>query len=205
MRSQPDRGVVRRATALRDNHRDGYQFAVGVLAEAKTADQHSGLAAKATNPGALHTHAEHTINILLGTLDDYDGNGRGENPGRKIGLPFYLDAMDALLDRATSAPGADLHVQSEAELIRVCTGNVRGWVSDVIALEKELLTATDITAVEPQKTESTRLTTAIIAGTDQNQNGLVEPYEGECGLQQIPTFGVLAASMDIREGPLPQS
>lgn len=173
----------------------------GVLAEALTAQQHSGLAARAPNLGALRTHAEHTINILLGTSDDYTGNGRGENPGRKIGVPFYLDKIEGLLNQATSGPDVPLSVQSEAELIRVCLQNARDWVGEVVALEKELLAATDINAVEAQKARSTELATALIEGFDLNRNGQVEPFEGECGLQQILSYGVVVASMNIVEGP----
>jgi hypothetical protein len=65
---------------------------VSALTEAEVGEQHTGLAANATSVGGLHTHAEHTINIFLGTQDDYDGNGRGDNPGRGFGVPRFLDS-----------------------------------------------------------------------------------------------------------------
>jgi serine/threonine-protein kinase len=174
----------------------------GVLAEAQTGIQHTGLAAAATNIGGLRTHIEHTINIFLGTSEDYNGNGRGENPGRKIGVIFYLDEIEKLLDAATNAPSASLRVQTEGELIRVCTQNVRGWVNEVVSLELEMLPAEDITTVEAQKARSTEVAGWILDGHDLNQNGVVEAFEGECGLNQIPTFGVSVANMDIVQGPL---
>lgn len=174
----------------------------GALAEARTAEQHSGLAAAAPNLGGLKTHAEHTINILMGTTEDYNGNGRGENPGRRIGVPYYLDRIETLLNTATA--DAPLHVQNEAELIRVCIDNARAWVDQIVDLERQLLAAEALEAVEEQKVRSTELASALVAGVDLNQNGIVEPFEGECGLEQIRTFGVLAANMNLFEGGLPQ-
>ncbi|NOG50612.1 MAG: hypothetical protein HND48_15185 [Chloroflexi bacterium] len=37
----------------------------------------------------------------------------------------------------------------------------------------------------------------MIPGVDQNQNGVVEPFEGECGLEQIGTYGLIIASLDL--------
>jgi hypothetical protein len=42
----------------------------------------------------------------------------------------------------------------------------------------------------------------ILDGTDLNGNGQVEPFEGECGLQQISTYSVLLGSINIVQGPL---
>lgn len=189
-------------TAYEDFTPDDSSLLSGALAEAATAEQHSGLAANAPNLGGLKTHAEHTINILLGTAEDYNGNGRGENPGRKIGVPFYLDRIENLLNTATQ--NAPINIQNEAELIRVCIDNTRLWVDQVVELEKQFLAAEDLDSVDQQKIESTELTHAIVSGIDLNGNGVVEPFEGECGLEQIRTFGVLAASMNLFEGGLDQ-
>jgi serine/threonine protein kinase len=172
----------------------------GATTEATTAVKHTGLQANADTVGGMHTHAEHTINILMGTQVDYDGNGRGENPGRKLGVPFFIDKIDAALDAAMHAPSASLGVQSNGEFIRVCTQNVRERMNRIIDLEKQIVAAPDLTSVNDQKRQSTELAKAIIDGVDLNQNGQVEPFEGECGLKQISTYGILTASMDIVEG-----
>lgn len=175
----------------------------GALTEAQIARQHAGLAAGATTVGAMQLHAEHTINILRGTADDLDGSGRGENPGRGFGVPIFLNRIGDRLNAAANAPQASRRVQSQVELIRVCINNALNWTEQVIALESEMLAANDLTTVAAQMAQSTDLTAALTDGVDLNQNGQVDPFEGECGLDQIATFGVLVANMDITAGPPP--
>jgi len=167
----------------------------GAFAEATVGQMHTGLAARAPNLGAMYIHAEHTINIMLGTRDDYNGNGRGENPGRKIGVPFFLDHIDELLSAAVSDTPASAEIQG----IMACNRNIRNWMNRVIALEHELLAASDIVSVEPQKTESTQLATFMLEGTDLDEDGQIELIEGECGLQQVSAAALRLASMPIIE------
>lgn len=175
----------------------------GALQEADFAALHAGLAAGATNVPGMQTHAEHTINILQGLEEDYNGNGRGENPsGLKLGVAFFLDRIEARLDAALSAPGISRRVQADAELIRVCIQNSRLRTDQIIEREQALIAAESVDAVEAQLQESTQLTTELISGADLNGNGQVEPFEGECGLEQIRAFGVLVGSIDIVAGNL---
>lgn len=174
----------------------------GAQTEAATAEQHSGLAARAANLGGMQTHAEHTVNILTGLEEDLNNNGRGENPGRKIGVYFFLDKMEALVTTAAASSDAHLDVQNNAELIRICTQNVRDWTDRMLALERELLAASDIVSVAEQAEESTQLGSMILQGVDANENGQIEPFEGECGLAQIPEYGIQFGNIAIYEGAL---
>ena len=170
------------------------------LAEARIGQRHAGLAAGARTVGSMHTHAEHTVNILRGTNDDLDGNGRAENPGRGFGVLYFLNAMWEHLDAAAQVPDSTRMVQSQVELIRICTQNAITWVDQIIALESEMLAADDLEAMRPQMVQSTELAQALIAGTDLNGNQQVDPFEGECGLEQIITYGVYVGNMDINAG-----
>ncbi|HEX2620120.1 MAG TPA: hypothetical protein VHL11_08230, partial [Phototrophicaceae bacterium] len=172
------------------------------LREARFASQHAGLASGATNIGGLHTHAEHTINILNGTKVDYDQNGSGQNPGTGIGIYANLDAIDQALQAVNGLPTAPSRLQNNAENIRVCLTNVRTWADQISALENEFLIAQDLDAMRTKLDESTILTTHLNEGFDQNENGQVEPFEGECGLQQIESFGLLVGSIELHEGGL---
>ncbi|MEO8607427.1 MAG: serine/threonine-protein kinase [Chloroflexota bacterium] len=162
----------------------------GLVAEAGIGEMHSGLAAKAPNIGALKVHAEHTINIMLGTKDDYNGNGRGENPGRKIGVPFFLDKIDALVN-------SNAETKATFGRILACTQNMRTWMNRVIAFEHDLLDTDDINKITSQKNESTGLATDMMEGIDANQNGEIEFIDGECGLQQITDYALHMASMNL--------
>jgi serine/threonine protein kinase len=174
----------------------------GVVSEATIGQQHAGLAAGATTSGAMHTHAEHTINILNGTLEDYDGDGRGANPGRGFGVMFFLDRILADLNTAASAPTANRALQSQIELIRVCSENARTWKDQIVELETEVSAADNLESVPQQLVEATELADALLNGVDLNENGQVEPFEGECGLQQIAVYGISVGNIDIVAGPL---
>ena len=184
------------------NGKEAYEGSLldGALREAQIAASHAGLAAGASNVGGLQTHAEHTINILNGTTTDYNGNGRGENPGRGYGLDYFLNEIESRLSHAAEHPNVGPVMQGQFELIRVCIANARQWKSEIIALEQQFLAASDLESVAAQRAQSTALAAALIEGTDLNGNGTVDPFEGECGLGQIPVYGIAVANMVLREG-----
>jgi serine/threonine protein kinase len=177
----------------------------GAISEGAIAHQHTGLAAQATTLGGLRLHAEHTINSLRGTQDDLDGNGRGENPGRGIGVYHFLDLIEEQLDTAGNAPGISVGLQSDIEVVRICLNNARRWADDIVSFETELLTTTDINSMDDQKTNSTAAADRMMNGFDQNNNGQIEPFEGECGLSQLDDYGVLISSIDLFLGALPET
>ena len=183
---------------------NGQSLIQSALAEASLGERHGNLAASASNIGGLLTHTEHTINILMGTEEDYNGNDRGENPSSdKLGVPHFLDLIEAELDTALDSDGVSLRQQTEAELIRVCIENARLFLDDIRSVQDELLTIDDDAAFDDAddlRTESTTRLHTLVNGTDLNGNNTIEPFEGECSLMQIETFGVLAATMDIVEG-----
>lgn len=180
---------------------DGASLETSVLAEAELGERHGNLAAESGNLGGMLTHVEHTINILQGTEDDFNSNGRGENPSSaKLGVPYFLDLIEAQLDEALADPGTTLQIQAEAELIRVCIENARFTLDNVLEVQDALLAAESVEAVAEERAESVRLLNVLVNGEDLNSNDQIEPFEGECSLVQIETYGVLAGAIDIVEG-----
>jgi serine/threonine protein kinase len=169
------------------------------MAEANKASQHAGLAQRATNVGGFHTHNEHTINITEGTEIDYEGNGSGDNPGFGVGVPHMVDLMEAQLDMAANAPDSTSAVQANLEVMRICLENTRVRAGQLVDLEKEFLAANDLTAVAQKAIESTQIAAQLINGFDGNGNGQIEAFEGECGLIQITTYGLLVSTMNLAE------
>jgi hypothetical protein len=172
------------------------------MAEARIGLDHAGRAANASNVGGMHTHTEHTINILEGTETDHDGSGSGSNPGRGYGVAYFLDRIAADLDAAASAPNATRALQSQIELIRVCIDNARAWKDQIVELELEAVVSEDVAAMQPRLAQAVELADALVNGVDLNGNGQVEPFEGECGLQQISTYGISVGNIDILAGAL---
>src|SRR5690606_25830292 len=114
---------------------DGTGLAQGALSEADFARQHANLAAQSSNVAGVRLHVEHTINILLGTEDDYNGNDRGENPSpQKLGVSHFLDQIEAQLDEAVAADNVPVAVQNEAELMRVCVINARLFLDNMLTI-----------------------------------------------------------------------
>ena len=177
---------------------DGGSLLDGAIREATIARQHAGYGSNATNLSGVRQHAEHTVNILLGAQEDRDGDGRGENPGRGIGLLFFLDTIDAQVSTASEEAGDDPIVQAQVEYVRVCVLNTRNWMNEVIALEREQLAADSIETIEEERALSTELTAAMIDGDDLNGNGTVELFEGECALRQIRESAILAGNLTLR-------
>jgi serine/threonine protein kinase len=176
------------------------------LGEARIAQQHAGLAQIAArdnkNVGGMHTHNEHTINIVYGTKDDYDGNGNGQNPGFGVGVVPLVKLMEAQLGTAINAPDSTPPVQGGLEIIRICLDNSLNRVDQVVGLEKQMLAAGDIddTVLQAAK-DSAQLAAELVSGFDDNGNGQIEPFENECGLEQIATYGLLVSSLNLVEGP----
>ena len=176
----------------------------GALGEATIGEKHAGLAANAVSVGSLHTHNEHTINILRGTHVDYNGDGSGQNPGHGFGIAYFTDRIQNNLNAIVAATKGDHLMQSQVDLIGVCILNVSNWVDQVVTLETQMLSINSLDAAHQDQADSTALASAIVNGVDLNHNGQVEPFEGECGLQQIDDFGISVANMVIVPGVLPQ-
>ena len=170
------------------------------LIEARVAAQHAGFAVSAGNIRSARTHAEHTINILRGTEEDWDGSGTPQNPGRGLGVYTFLDAIDEQLDAVAAADAESQTLLANAEFIRVCTANVRTWADEIVTLEQEIIAGEEKSAVQDEAELSETLADQLQEGYDLNQNGIVEPFEGECGLEQIPEYGLQIAEIKIVEG-----
>ncbi len=181
----------------------GESLLAGALSEATIAEQHAGLASGSDSLSGRQVHAEHTINILLGRSEDLNGDGRPQNPGRGFGVPVFLDQIDAELSEATIAASPWPALQGNVESIRVCVGNVRGWVNDVVDRERQILAGKDFDSTTPAAVASTEIMSQLLHGHDLNENGAVDPFEGECGLDQIASYGVLVGNMTIVAGPPP--
>lgn len=183
---------------------DGKSLMNGALVEARFAMQHAELAQNASNLGGITTHIEHVLNILNGTEIDYNGNGRAENPGRGVGVPHFLLLIAAQLDMVANAPDATREVQNNLELIRACVNNTYQRVEEINALAPLIQQSTDTSAALENLAQLVSIADALISGTDANGNGQVEPFEGECGLEQISTYGVLVSAIQLQQGDIDQ-
>jgi len=104
-----------------------------------------------------------------------------------------------MLQATTDQPDANINLQVNAEFMRVCTQNVRLWADEVTALEQAMIASASVEEAADEAALSTELMNRIVNGFDLNQNGSIEPFEGECGIAQIPEYGLQFARMEIIE------
>ncbi len=149
------------------------------------------------NIGGMHTHAEQVINILTGASDDLNDNGMGENPGRGQGVNIFLDAMDATLTAVDEAPEADASLQGATSLIRTCVENTRVRVNQIVSLQEAILATETTETALPLADEADSLLNQILTGADQNANERIEPFAGECGLEQIAAYSMLIGNLEL--------
>ncbi len=171
---------------------DGSSLLDSTVIEVSAALENSQLDYRGTL-GGIYTNAEYTLNILRGEQEDYNGNGSGENPGRGAGVLVFLDQMDAQIDALADSSADTVSLQS----VRACVENTRVRVNRIVDIQRDLLEAESLADALPLADESDELVAAIIPGADQNANGRIEPFAGECGLEQIASFGMLISSMEL--------
>ena len=173
------------------------------IAEAYITNEQVQNAGEMNNMGIVLTHSERTINTLFGAANDYNGDGQSDNPGFGVGLPTLLDEIEAQLDAIVNAPDASPRIQTNAEFIRACVTNTRTRMDRISELESAIVAADSPDAVQSELDELSETVNELLAGVDQNENGRIEGFVGECGLSQIAGFTLLIGTMSIDEGNLP--
>ncbi len=162
-------------------------------------------AARGSGPNT-RVHGEHVYNILNGTTEDINGdNSSGNNPSNlKIGLQPALTAMDELLIAALNAQGISPEQQAQIVTVQTCAENA------LFALEPLLEQARQFANI--QDAEVTNLVDEIQTwhdeivplgpGMDIDGDNVVEPVEGECGIDGIQQFAIFMNHITLSEGNL---
>ncbi|GAB1422073.1 hypothetical protein MASR2M15_22810 [Anaerolineales bacterium] len=175
----------------------------GAQVETNFAVKHAGLASNSSNINGMKSHAEHTINILNGTKEDYNGDGTGQNPGKGIGIFFFLDLIEKHVQNAINAENSMDSVQANAEFMTVCIENARNWADDTLGFEGGIISSQEFEEAQVHAKKADVSSSHLQDGFDANDNGIIEPFEGECSLPQIPQYAIVLGNMVIEEGKLP--
>lgn len=179
----------------------GGSLFAGLSEEADLAAQHAGLASRSPTIILAKQHAEHTVNILRGGAEDLDGNGDPQTfSPSELGVYYFLDLMDEDVLSVITSPEASVDLQENADLLRLCLLNTRNRALRTEELEIEILNGSSMEAIQDQLEESTRVMEELETGVDLDENGRIEGVENECGLAQFVNIGLLAGSLQLREG-----
>ena len=134
-----------------------------------------------------------------GKIDSNDGDGFGSLPnGNQLGY-LQLAALGAknVGDAEDSTPNMRLY----SENIQTCIRNMEGWTDQLLPLALQLTETPFGPEMEPIINEMSNLGNYLLQGFDANQNGLIEPVEGECGVTLAYEYGWNLVEMPIFIGP----
>jgi hypothetical protein len=176
----------------------------GALAEAELSIIHTSFDHGTHDLFGLHARTEHTVNILANTEVDYDGNGIAENPGYKLGLGYFLDQIEQRLTFDYSAENVRPDLRSDVDRVEACIRNTRQRLDEFVAMELGWTQITDNEVTEEfaqsEIRKSEQMINELLDGVDRNSNNQIEGFFGECGLRQIPTYGLLVGNLSLVAG-----
>jgi hypothetical protein len=204
--SPPALDVVRQILVESDTP-SGQGLAPSLTQQAGVLFEHARLASDALTAGDLRgakVHAEHVINIAGGQdnpdFGDGNGNGQVENPGDGFGVSAYARAIIDRVAQTLGESGADDQTRAVIIEVTACGVNTENRALDAILAAKDILAATDASAASLAGVRMVSLANAANAGSDANNNGVIENVKDECGAAQLS--GVVRGLSDIRlSGP----
>ena len=160
----------------------------------------------------LRKRTEELINIIVGSQSDqyldYDNDGTVDDQADGYGsLPNgdqhgYLQEAAAQAQAAADAPDSTSNIREQNGYLQICIQNMQGWTNQILPLALKV-NETSFTSAEMQPTidELSKLGSELLDGLDVNENGRIDPIEGECGATDAYNYGVYMADFPIFTGP----
>lgn len=186
-----------RGLSLVDIARDEFSFA------ADHADRALSGAARGSGPNT-RVHAEHVYNILNGTVDDINGdNSSGNNPSNlKVGLLPALTALDDLLIAALNAPGITPEQQAQIVTVQTCAENSLFALDPLVEQAQQFANVQDseITNMVASLQTWRDAIAPLGPGQDVDGDSVIEPIEGECGIEGVRRFALFMNIILFSEG-----
>lgn len=159
------------------------------MAEAKTAAQHAGLAAKATSLPMIQTHAGHVINAIDPTIV-------AQGPGAGYGVKKAAQGVAQHAGLAAMAPDANMMVKTHSMHVTTAANNVVAMSDDIVAIAQKIRMSTSMEEAQKLAMEMQTKAEQLTTGVDADGNGQISWNKPEGGLnqaQQHMTFMKMAA------------
>ena len=150
------------------------------MAEAKTAAQHAGLAAKATTLAMIQTHAGHVINTIDPTIV-------AQGPGLGYGVKKAAMGAATHADLAGKAPEANAGVKMHAMHVNTAATNVAAMADDIVAIAQKIRASTSMDEAQKLAAEMQTKAEQLTSGVDTNKDGTISWNKPEGGLAQAQT------------------
>jgi len=103
---------------------------------------------------------------------------------------------------AADSPDATSNIREQNGYLQICIQNMQGWTNQILPLALKL-NETSFTDPEMQSTidQLAKLGNDLLNGLDVNNNGRIDPIEGECGATDAYNYGVYMADFPLYSGP----
>ena len=152
-------------------------------------------------------HAEHTINILVGSADDRfgdkNGDGQTQNPGDGYGVLGYLNALQAKAVAAKEADPSSAELALHADYLQILIQNSLERTEGIVQLVERSFAqdsaASALTLVDQAQT----LYDELQRGSDINGNQRIEPIQGEGGLVLVAQHAGYLANIEVSQSTQP--
>lgn len=145
------------------------------FAEARTASQHAGLAAKAATLDAMKLHAGHVINAMDPTVVT-------AGPGLGYGVKKAALGVANHIELAAKAAGASQNVIMHSAHIATAARNAATRADQIVALAQQVQAATTTAEATALLSQIVSLCNQVVNGVDEGGTGRVTWQAG--GLQQ---------------------
>jgi hypothetical protein len=145
------------------------------FAEARTAAQHAGLAAKAANLDGMKLHAGHVIHAMDPTIVV-------AGPGLGYGMKRAALGVANHIELAAKAAGASQNVIMHSAHVATAARNAAAKADQIVALAKQVQAATTPAEATALLSQIVSLCDQAIAGVDEKGDGRITWQTG--GLQQ---------------------
>ena len=165
---------------------------------------------EANDEAALRKRTEEVINQIVGSehasYQDYDSDGEVDDPGDGFGsLPNgghqgYLQETALNAELAANAPDSTPNVRTYSANVQICLQNMEGWTNEILQLAQQLAETPMGPEMEAAVMQLSALGENLVHGVAANENGLVDPVEGECGADTADEQAYFMADMQIYIG-----
>ena len=147
------------------------------MAEAKTAAQHAGLAAKATTLPMIQTHAGHVINAIDPTIV-------AQGPGMGYGVKKAALGVAQHAGLAAMAADANAMVKMHSMHVTTAATNVVAMADDIVAIAQKIRMSTSFEEAQKLAMEMQTKAEQLTTGVDADGNGQISWNKPEGGLNQ---------------------
>ncbi|MEZ4864564.1 MAG: C13 family peptidase [Caldilineaceae bacterium] len=188
-------GLLRNVMAQAAGTPGSVGYAIGLATQGKLLFDHANFAKTAADANKLteaRMHAEHVLNLLYGTADprygDHDGDGAATNPGDGYGLLRYAKNISTTLQLVADHADATANMKTRVAEVRTTLGNLGNsetdgrWFVSLIEKAELLLAATNQSDTQTAATQLVGFANRIYNGVELNDNGQIEPIDGEGGV-----------------------